>query len=97
MLFTFLFKFESYVLNQLHCKSIYYAIKRVSIAALDALLLSIITIVVSLIQVVFEPGTVFHITMLVKFVGCLALLYYFIKSSANLMILHIQGRVQFWV
>ncbi|MCK9629717.1 MAG: DUF4199 domain-containing protein [Bacteroidales bacterium] len=58
--------------------------KEWSIAALDALLLSIITIVVSLIQVVFEPGTVISILLwLVKFVGCLALLYYFIKEFSK--------------
>jgi len=52
-----------------------------SIAALNALLLSIITVVVSLIQVVLEPGTIISILLwLVKFVGCLGLLYYFVKE-----------------
>ncbi len=55
--------------------------KEWSIAALDALLLSIVTIVVSLIQVVFEPGKIIAILLwLFKFVGCLAVLYYFIKE-----------------
>lgn len=55
-----------------------------SIAALNALLLSIITIVVSLIQVVFEPGTIISILLwLVKFVGCLGLLYYFVKEYSK--------------
>ena len=50
-------------------------------AAINALLLSIITIVVSLIQVVFKPGTVLSILLwIIKFIGCLALLYYFMKE-----------------
>ncbi len=55
-----------------------------SIAALNALLLSIITVVVSLIQVVFEPGTIISIFLwLIKFAGCLALLYYFVKEYSK--------------
>ncbi|MEA5006354.1 MAG: DUF4199 domain-containing protein [Rikenellaceae bacterium] len=55
-----------------------------STAALDALLLSIITVVASLIQVVFEPGTIISILLwIVKLVGCLALLYYFVKEYSK--------------
>jgi hypothetical protein len=55
-----------------------------STAAVNALMLSIVTIVVNLIQAVFEPGTLLSILIwIVKFAGCLALLYYFIKEFSK--------------
>ncbi|MEN6619688.1 MAG: DUF4199 domain-containing protein [Rikenellaceae bacterium] len=52
-----------------------------SIAALDGLLLALVTITVTLIQTVFEPGTaIVWFLWLVKFAGSLGLLYYFIKD-----------------
>lgn len=56
-----------------------------SSAATDALLLSLVTIVYSLIGTLFEPkGFVSVILWVLKFTGILYLLYCFMKQSANL-------------
>ncbi|MFA6334547.1 MAG: DUF4199 domain-containing protein [Bacteroidales bacterium] len=55
-----------------------------SIAALDGLLLALITITATLIQTVFEPGTAVNwLLWLVKFVSSIGLLYYFIKDYSK--------------
>jgi len=53
-------------------------------AAVDALFLSLITILANLIQVVLEPGKVISILIwLIKFGGCLGVLYYFMKEFSK--------------
>lgn len=55
-----------------------------SIAALNGLLLALVTIVVTLIQTVLSPGTaIIWLLWLLKLIGSLGLLYYFIKDYAK--------------
>ncbi|MEG0890494.1 MAG: DUF4199 domain-containing protein [Bacteroidales bacterium] len=55
-----------------------------SSAALNGLLLSIITIVYSLLVSVLEPkGFISILLWIVKFTGCIALLYYFMKQYST--------------
>ena len=53
-------------------------------AALNGLLLSLVTIISSLIQSIFELGTVTSMLLwAIKFGACIYLLYYFMKQYAN--------------
>lgn len=53
-------------------------------AALDGLLLSLATVIASLIQSIFSPGTALAMLLwLVKFGTCQYLLYYFMKQYAT--------------
>lgn len=55
-----------------------------SVAALDGLLLALVTITVTLIQTVLSPGTaIIWLLWLVKLISSLGLLYYFIKDYAK--------------
>lgn len=55
-----------------------------SVAALDGLLLALITIIATLIQAVFTPGTAVSILLwIVKFGGSIGLLYYFINEYSK--------------
>jgi len=55
-----------------------------SIAALDGLLLALITIIATLIQTIFEPGSaITWLLWLVKLVSTVGLLYYFVKDYSK--------------
>lgn len=55
-----------------------------SVAALDGLLLALITIIATLIQTVLKPGVAINwLLWLVKFSGSIGLLYYFMKDYSN--------------
>lgn len=54
-------------------------------AATSGFLLALITIIITLVQTVFTPGTVINIALwLVKTVGSIWLLYYFLKEHSRL-------------
>lgn len=55
-------------------------------AALDGILLSLITIIFSLLSSILEPkGILAFLIWLIKFGACIAVLYYFMKRYANQM------------
>lgn len=57
-----------------------------SIAALDGLLLALVTICATLISTVFEPGKSFiWIIWLIKLVSTIGILYYFVKEYSKTM------------
>ena len=55
-----------------------------SLAAVNGLLLALVTIILTLVQTVLEPGTAIKVLIwIAKLVGSLWLLYYFIKDYAK--------------